>query len=82
MNWKRGLIRLWLLASLLITISIAWGDAELIEYECFGYYARTYDCIDRSISVAVPSIAACVALLIVGVMGVWVVRGFRQEAQA
>lgn len=79
MNWNRGLIRLWLLASLLVTISIAWNEGENIQDECFGYYARTSYCIDQSIDVAVPSIAASVALLIVGVMGAWVLRGFQPK---
>lgn len=83
MNWKRGLIRLWLLASLVITGAIAWSEWDNIEYECFGHYYHGNDCIGQSLDVAVPSVAASVAFLIVGVIGVWVVRGFqRKEAQA
>jgi hypothetical protein len=80
MNWKRGLIRLWLLASIVITGSIAWGAGEDIEYEC-GRSER--NCLIQLLDVAVLSVAGSVALLIVGVIAVWVVRGFRrEEAQA
>lgn len=40
MNWTRGLIRLWLLASIAVTCAIGWDHREQIEYRCYyGYRA-------------------------------------------
>jgi hypothetical protein len=35
MNWKRGLIRLWLLASIAMTAYIGWDHRESAEERCY-----------------------------------------------
>ena len=66
MNWTRGLIRLWILASLLFAFFVGCGA-----------WSPTVGIWHFIISVAILSISVSLLVFLIGAATVWVIRGLQ-----
>jgi hypothetical protein len=83
MNWRRGLFRLWLLASVLWVGGCLW----LLDYSCFfGAYPWCNWWVVRPLlsstyaEVLAKTFGPPVILFLIGYALLWIGRGFRSRA--
>lgn len=74
MNWTRGLLRLWMIIAACWIIVTTWLQWNLITNP-FTKYVEPSPFIDITMFIFLPPLV----LLLLGLSGVWVMRGFRRS---